>query len=276
MGIDETPRNYNIHLVSDSTGETLDHVTRACLAQFDAPHAEQHVWSLIRSERQLDMVLDSIKAKPGIVLFTLIQETLRRKLLEYCRMLSMPCVPVLEPAMGAFSNYFGEAARKLPGRQHALDNDYYLRIEAMEFAIACDDGQGADNLHKADVIVLGVSRTSKTPTCLYLANRGIFAANIPLVKGMTLPSVLAELSTPLLVGLTRDAESLVDIRRNRLRFLQQTDDTNYVDTETVIEEVQEARRLCARYGWPVLDVTRRSIEETAAEIMILLNRKRSS
>lgn len=264
-----------IHLVSDSTGETLDHVLRACITQFDGVTIEPCVWSLIRHQRQLQMVLAGIKARPGMVLFTLVQEALRSQLMETCRTLQLPCVPVLEPVLGALSSYIGLPAHHLPGRQHVLDTGYYQRIEAMEFAIACDDGQGLGHLHRADIILLGVSRTSKTPTCLYLANRGLFAANIPIVKDMALPAMLGDLTTPLIVGLTRDPQSLVDIRRNRLRFLQQLDETSYANPESVAEEVLQAKRFCSKHGWPLLDVTRRSIEETAAEILNLLHRKKA-
>lgn len=269
-------RRFNLHLVSDSTGETLNHVARACVAQFDGVEVEQHIWSLIRSERQMDMVLEGVRAKPGIVLFTVIHENIRRKLLDHCRDLQLPCIPVLEPALAALSNYLGEAARKLPGRQHALDTDYFARIEAMQYALTCDDGQNADYLHKADVIVLGVSRTSKTPTCIYLANRGLFAANIPIVREDALPPIIFELKKPFIVGLTRDAASLIDIRRNRLRSLHEAGETLYVDEDAVEEEVREAKRLCARQGWPVIDVTRRSIEETAAEIMTMYSRRKTT
>lgn len=264
---------FDLHLVSDSTGETLNHVARACVAQFDGIEADEHIWSLIRSERQMALVCEGIKARPGMVIFTVINEELRQQLTDCCRALKVPCVPVLEPVLAGLSHYLGTTARKVAGRQHALDQDYYARIEAMEFALACDDGQSADKLYKADIILLGVSRTSKTPTCMYLANRGLFAANIPIVKGVDLPPELFELTTPLIVGLTRDPVTLVDIRRNRLRVMQETRSTSYVDSEAVEEEVAFAKRLCHKHGWPLLDVTRRSIEETAAEILIHYNKR---
>jgi regulator of PEP synthase PpsR (kinase-PPPase family) len=271
--METAPRLFNLHLVSDSTGETLNHVARACVAQFDGVDADQHIWSLIRSERQMAMVCESITARPGVVLFTVINEGLRQKLIDHCRSLKLPCVPVLEPVLSGLSHYLDTTARKLPGRQHTLDQDYYKRIEAMEFALSCDDGQGLDKIHNADVILLGVSRTSKTPTCLYLANRGLFAANIPIVHGVELPPVLFELTTPLIIGLTRDPVTLVDIRKNRLRVMQETCESDYVDSDAVAEEVAAARRICLKYNWPLLDVTRRSIEETSAEILIHLNRR---
>lgn len=264
---------FHVHLISDSTGETLIHVARACIAQFDRVDVESHYWSLIRTESQMQMVCESLAARPGLVLFTVINEKLRQQLLDQCRTLNLTAVPVLEPVLAALSHFLGQAAQHLPGKQHALDNDYYKRIAAMEFALACDDGQGLDKIHKADVIILGVSRTSKTPTCLYLANRALFAANIPIVPGVDLPPVISELSTPLIVMLTREPESLIDIRKSRLRFLQETSETPYVDREQVEEEIRYAKRLAVKHGWPIIDVTRRSIEETSAEIMIQLNRK---
>lgn len=265
-------RIFNLHLVSDSTGETLSHVARACHVQFEGVEADHHIWSLIRHDRQLDMVLQNIKEKPGIVLFTLMNDEHRSRLVDVCRSLAIPFVPVMEPALSAFSSYLGQAARSQPGRQHALDTDYYSRIEAMEFSLACDDGQGLDKLYKADVILVGVSRTSKTPTCLYLANRGIFAANVPLVHGIDPPDVLFTLKKPLIIGLTREAQSLADIRKNRLKQLHENEETSYTEDEAVIEEVRAARKLMNARGWPLIDVTRRSIEETAAEILNLLNR----
>lgn len=269
-----SPRIFNLHLVSDSTGETLSNVARACCVQFEGVEPDHHIWSLIRHDRQLDMVLQGIKEKPGIVLFTLVNPEHREKLVTLCRSMAIPYVPVMEAALTAFSSYLGLSINNQPGRQHTLDTDYYSRIEAMEFALACDDGAGLEKLHRADVVVVGVSRTSKTPTCLYLANRGIFAANVPLVREVGVPDVLFSLTHPLVVGLTRDAATLADIRKNRLRQQGEDSETSYTDDETVIEEVREARKLVLARGWPLIDVTRRSIEETAAEIINLLNRKK--
>lgn len=274
--MDSTAKLFDLHLVSDSTGETLNHVARACVAQFDGIEANEHIWSLIRSERQMALVCDSIKARPGMVIYTVIDEGLRQQLVECCRGLKVPCVPVLEPVLAGLTHYLGVTPRKVAGRQHALDQDYYRRIEAMEFALACDDGQNAERLYKADIILLGVSRTSKTPTCMYLANRGLFAANIPIVKGVDLPSELFDLTTPLIVGLTRDPVTLVDIRRNRLRVMHETRATDYIDSEAVADEVAYAKKLCHKQGWLLLDVTRRSIEETAAEILIHYNKRNGS
>jgi regulator of PEP synthase PpsR (kinase-PPPase family) len=270
---EQTP-SLNLHLISDSTGETLNHVARACTAQFEGAKVVQHVWSLIRSDRQMDMVRDALDRAPGVVLYTIIQEPLRNQLLSHCRAKGITAIPVLDPILAALQQALGRTAEHKPGRQHVLDQDYYKRIEAMEFALACDDGQGTDKLDKAEVILIGVSRTSKTPTCLYLANRGVFTGNIPLV-GAPLPEYLFTNKNILIVGLTRDAASLVDIRRNRLRSLNEDLETTYTERETVEKEVREARQLFAQHNWPVIDVSRRSIEETAAEILTMLSVKQT-
>lgn len=207
-------------------------------------------------------------------MFTLVNEKLRRRLQDTCREQQTPCIPVLDPLINSLAAYLGLESQSQPGRQHALDAEYFSRIDAMDFALAHDDGQTAWELHQADVILIGVSRTSKTPTCIYLANRGVKAANIPYVPGCPLPAELDLVSRPLVVGLTKDAESLVQIRRNRLRLLNQGEETSYVDPEVVREEITEARRLYTRKNWPVIDVSRRSIEETAAEILMLLSQRR--
>jgi regulator of PEP synthase PpsR (kinase-PPPase family) len=209
-----------------------------------------------------------------LVLYTFVDENLRRQLEDFCRAQDLTAVAVLDPVLKAMAGYFGVPSAHIPGRQHMLDADYFARIDAMDFALALDDGRGSQQLDEAEVIVLGISRTSKTPTCIYLANRGIRAANIPLVPGHPMPDGLANLKKPLIVGLTKDPESLIEIRRNRLNFLQQDKETGYVDPEKVRAEIQEARRFFARLGCPVIDVSRRSIEETAAEIMIMLAARR--
>ncbi|OYQ35193.1 phosphoenolpyruvate synthase regulatory protein [Niveispirillum lacus] len=268
------PRNFHLHLVSDATGETINSVARACVSQFDQVHPIEHFWNLVRTERQLDMVLEGIRENPGLVMFTLVNEKLRHKLQDTCREIGIPSISVLDPLINALGNYLGLQSQSKPGRQHALTAEYFGRIDAMDFALNHDDGQSAWALHDADVILVGVSRTSKTPTCIYLANRGIKAANIPYVPNCPLPPELDQLTRPLIVGLTKDPERLVQIRRNRLKLLNQGDDTSYTDPERVREELLEARRLFTRKGWAVIDVSRRSIEETAAEVMMLLARRR--
>ena len=267
--------SYHLHLVSDATGETINSVARACLVQFRGVNPVEHVWSLIRTEGQMSKVVKGIEANPGPALFTIVNPELRNDLIEGCRAIGVPCIPVLDPIMHSLANYFGVEISGQPGLQHVLDNEYFNRMEAMNFALAHDDGQGTAELSKADIILVGVSRTSKTPTCIYLANRGIKAANVPLVPGCPLPSELLKVEVPLVVGLTKDPESLVQVRKNRLRMIsEREDETDYVDIESVREEVSSARRLCMQQSWPLIDVTRRSIEETAATILAHFARHR--
>jgi regulator of PEP synthase PpsR (kinase-PPPase family) len=267
--------NFHLHLVSDATGETINSVARACLAQFEGVEAIEHSWTLIRTPAQMERVLRAIKANPGIVLFTLVNEALRTSLQEGCRSLQVPCIAVLDPIISTLGSFLGLKSRGQPGRQHEMDAEYFARIDAMSFALAHDDGQSSRDYDEADVILVGVSRTSKTPTCIYLANRGIKAANVPLVPGCPLPPELEAAKRPLIVGLTKDPTQLVQIRRSRLRMLAQDERTEYVDPETVRQEVAAARRLCSDHDWPVIDVSRRSIEETAAAIIQLLTRHRA-
>jgi [pyruvate, water dikinase]-phosphate phosphotransferase / [pyruvate, water dikinase] kinase len=266
---------FHLHLVSDSTGDTVHSVARACLVQFDDAQPIEHVWSMVRTRSQVDRVIAGVEAYPGLVLFTLVNDALRQVLQEGCRPLQIPVIPVLDPVIGALAAHLGRQSRGLPGQQHLLDSEYFARIDAMTFAIAHDDGQSTWGLDNADVCLVGVSRTSKTPTCLYLANRGIKAANIPFVPGVALPPEVLRATRPLIVGLTNDPERLILLRRNRLTMLDHDEETDYTDIEAVRAEVREARRVFAEQHWPVIDVTRRSIEETAAAISKLLTRRQA-
>lgn len=264
---------FHLHLVSDSTGDTVHSVARACLVQFDATQAIEHFWGLVRTKSQIDRVLAGIAANPGLVLFTMVDNALRQVLQEGCRNLQMPAIPVLDPVIGALASYLGREMSGRPGLQHVLDSEYFSRIDAMTFAINHDDGQSAWGINNADVCLVGVSRSSKTPTCLFLANRGIKAANVPFVPGLPLPPELLQADKPLIVGLTNDPEHLILLRRNRLTMLDHNEATDYTDLDSVRAEVREARRVFAEHRWPVIDVTRRSIEETAASIYRLLMRR---
>jgi [pyruvate, water dikinase]-phosphate phosphotransferase / [pyruvate, water dikinase] kinase len=264
---------FHLHLVSDSTGETVHSVARACLVQFDGAEAVEHVWSMVRTRSQVERVIAGVEANPGVVLFTLVSDTLRSLLQEGCRRIQVQAIPVLDPVIGALAAYLGRQSRGLPGKQHLLDNEYFARIDAMTFALNHDDGQSSWGLEDADVCLVGVSRTSKTPTCLYLANRGIKAANVPFVPSVPLPAELLAAKHPLIVGLTNDPERLIQLRRHRLEVLHHDYPGGYTDIDAVRAEVREARRVFAERRWPVIDVTRRSIEETAASIMKLLARK---
>ncbi|HMO30444.1 pyruvate, water dikinase regulatory protein [Enterovirga sp.] len=260
---------FHLHLVSDSTGETLIAVARAVAAQYEGVSAIEHVYPLVRSARQLDRVLSEIDAAPGIVLYTLVERDLAGALEEKCRELGCPHLSVLAPVHALLESYIGTASTARPGAQHMLNAEYFKRIDAMNFTLMHDDGQLPDNLDDADVVLLGVSRTSKTPTSIYLANRGLKTANIPLVPGQPPPSALDEVKRALVVGLVASPERIVQIRQNRLLSLNADDDTAYVDRSAVAEEVARSRKLFARRNWPVIDVTRRSIEETAAAILDL-------
>ena len=248
-------------------------VARACLVQFDEAQPIEHVWSMVRTRGQIDRVIAGVEANQGVVLFTLVSDVLRQLLQEGCRKIQVPAIPVLDPVIGALASYLGRRSRGLPGKQHLLDNEYFARIDAMTFALYHDDGQSSWGLDDADVCLVGVSRTSKTPTCLYLANRGIKAANVPFVPGVALPPELLAAKHPLIVGLTNDPERLIQLRRNRLDVLHHDHPTGYTDIDAVRAEIREARRVFAERHWPVIDVTRRSIEETAAAIMKLLARR---
>ncbi len=258
----------HLHLVSDATGETVNSVARACAVQFEGIEPAEHTWMLIRTKGQIEKALKGIAAEPGPVLFTLVNRELRQTLIEGCRDLGVPCIAVLDPIMHALAAHLNLEIRGRPGLQHALDADYYQRIDAMNFALSSDDGQNSAHLNEADIVLLGVSRTSKTPTCIYLANRGIKAANVPVVPGVPLPPEVVAATRPLIVGLTKDPARLVQVRRNRLRMIAQgSDDTDYTDLDSVRQEVSFARKLFTKNGWLVIDVTRRSIEETAATIL---------
>jgi regulator of PEP synthase PpsR (kinase-PPPase family) len=264
---------FHLHLVSDSTGDTVHSVARACLVQFEDAEAIEHIWSMVRTKAQIDRVVTGVQTNPGVVLFTLVDEALRAALQDGCRRLVVPAIPVLDPVIGALTSHLGRQSRGLPGQQHLLDNEYFARIDAMTFALNHDDGQSSWGVNDADVVLVGVSRTSKTPTCIYLANRGIKAANIPIVPGVPLPPELETATRPLIVGLTNDPERLIQVRRNRLAMLHHDASTDYTDIEAVRSEVAQARRLFAQNHWPVIDMSRRSIEETAAAILKLLARR---
>jgi regulator of PEP synthase PpsR (kinase-PPPase family) len=259
----------HLHLLSDSTGETLEVIAKACLAQFDNVDVLRHFWPMVRSEGHLDRVLDDIERRPGLVLYTLVNSNIRRELEQKTRRRGIHAVSALDPVVDALSAVLGQEAKARPGRQHALDAAYFARVDAIQFTIAHDDGIGSENWEEADIVLAGVSRTSKTPTAIYLANRGFKVANIPLVPSSPPPGNLFNLQHPLVVGLTTNPDRLIQIRRNRLLALNQAPETDYVDLEAVNAELAFARRLFADNGWPVIDVTRRSIEETAFAIVKL-------
>ena len=261
---------FNVHLVSDSTGETLAGIVRATCAQFDNIMPIEHSYFLVRSVRQLERVLEEITAAPGIVMFTLSNLEHRALLEEHCANVGMPCVAVLDPVLDVASRYLGQELNHRVGAARKLNAEYFKRIDALDFAMDHDDGQQVIELSTSDVILVGVSRTSKTPTSVYLAHRGVKAANVPLVPNVPLPPELFAKERPLVVGLTISADRLVHIRKNRLVAMKETRAGDYTEEEAVRREVMDAQRLFEREGWPTIDVSRRSIEETAAAVLNLL------
>ena len=269
--------NYHLHLVSDSTGETTQGVVRACMAQFEGVNVNQHLWPMVRSKAELRKVLQGIRETPGAVMFTLVNETTRAALQDACLELDLPCISVIDPVIDGLTRYFHREKSGRPGGQHLLNAEYFDRIEAMNYVMAHDDGQAAWSLEEADIVLVGVSRTSKTPTSIYLANHwGIKAANVPIVPDLELPQEIYHLNAPYCVGLTAAPERLAQVRRNRLLMLRQDGSSDYADIETIKAELMIARKLFAEHSWPVIDVTRRSIEETASAIYQLYRKSRGS
>ena len=265
----------HLHLLSDSTGETLENIAKAALAQFDDVEVLRHFWPMVRSETHLERILGEIAQNPGLVIFTLVNPEIRRTLEARCRAIGLPAVAPLDPVNHALSSMLGQEMKARPGRQHTLDAAYFARVDAIQFTIAHDDGVNWENWEEADIVLAGVSPTSKTPTAIYLANRGYKVANIPIVPESPPPATLFALRHPMVVGLTTSPERLIQVRRNRLLSLNQQNETAYVEQEAVQREVAYARRMFADNGWPVIDVTRRSIEETAAAIITLCNERAS-
>lgn len=259
--------------MSDSTGETLENIAKAALAQFDDVDTVRHFWPMVRTEAHLERILQEIAGNPGLVIYTLVNAATRRALEGRCRSLGLPHVAPLDPVNDALSAMLGQQAKARPGRQHVLDAAYFARVDAIQYTIAHDDGIAPEDWEEADVVLAGVSRSSKTPTSIYLANRGYKVANIPIVVESPPPRALFALNHPLVVGLTTSADRLIAIRRNRLLSLNQATETSYVEQEAVQRELTYARRLFGDHGWPVIDVTRRSIEETAAAIISLCNER---
>lgn len=266
---------FHLHLISDATGETLLAAGRAAAAQYPGARSIEHIYPLIRSERQLTKVLEDVDNEPGIVLYTIIDEHLANLLDKRCAEIGVPCVSVLEPVMNVFQSYLGTPSNRRVGAQHVLDAEYFRRIDALNFTMEHDDGQLPGNIEDADIILVGISRTSKTPTSIYLANRGLKTANVPIVVGVPIPETVVEAREPLIVGLIASIDRVAQVRKNRiLGAAHGYDSRAYVDRAQISEELSYARQLCERHGWPMIDVTRRSIEETAAAVVALLGKAR--
>ena len=267
-------KTINIHLVSDSTGETLSSVARAVLSQFEGVNSNDFIWPLIRTKLQLEKVIESIAENPGIIMYTIMQDDLMEELKKECFKLKIPCIPVLSHIIAEFSNYLGMNISHTIGRQHLLDAEYFSRVEAISYTLNHDDGQSTWDLYDADIVIVGVSRTSKSPTSVYLSCRGYKTANIPFVSIETIPTTIYDLKKPLIVGLTINPEKLVQIRQSRLSSLGQESGTDYINIESIKSEISESRKLFAKLNSPVIDVTKRSVEETAAKIIQLFQEKK--
>ncbi|MEX0591153.1 MAG: pyruvate, water dikinase regulatory protein [Xanthobacteraceae bacterium] len=266
---------FHLHLISDATGETLLAVGRAAAAQYATVAPIEHVYPLVRNQKQLDAALAEIEENPGVVLYTLVDRELGVRIESRCRELGLPSLSVLASVLALFQNYLGAETTPRVGGQHTLNAEYFRRIDALNFTMLHDDGQHFENLEEAEVVLVGVSRTSKTPTSIYLANRGIRTANVPLVPGISSSAQLETLRKPLVIGLFASPERIVQVRQNRLIGINAAQpDSSYVDRQAVSEEIAFSKRLCAKHGWPVIDVTRRSIEETAAAVIALLQERR--
>ena len=258
---------FHIHLVSDSTGETLQTIATAAIAQFEGVAVKRHYWPLMRTPKQMERVLEEIAETPGLILYTIVNRDIREALVRGAKDKSLVVLSVMDPVINLLGSFFGTKASHKSGKQHAMDHEYFDRIDAVQYTIAHDDGQLCENLDDADIIIVGVSRTSKTPTSMYLANKGFRTANIPFVPNCPLPAGIYNADNKFVVGLTTSPKRLSEIRTNRLRSIKENAETDYTNIENINDEVLACRRFCNENKWPVIDVTRRSIEETAVAIL---------
>ncbi len=264
---------FHLHLISDATGETLTAMSKAVTVQYPQIKAIEHIHPLVRTKRQLKRVCQIIEEQPGIVMHTLVNTDLTHEIDKFCADLNLPSVGILDPILQIFGSYLGAPSKPTVGGQHTLDADYFNRIDALNFTMMHDDGQLPNNLDEADIFIIGISRTSKTPTSIYLANRGFKTANLPLVPPLPLPDIVEKPTTAFIVGLIASADRISTVRRNRVMELADKDLEDYVDRDAIAQEIAYTRRLCGRHDWPIIDVTRRSIEETAAAIITLYNNR---
>ena len=267
----------NLHLISDSTGETLGSMSRAIMSQFAEVETKEFMWSLVRTKTRMLQIMEEVQKNKGIVLYTILNEELLETLVSEAKKHKIRIIPALDRIIDIFSKYIGQDVIHKTGRQYVLDEEYFDKINAINFTIDHDDGRKTESLEDADIVLVGPSRTSKSPTCIYLSYRGYKTANVPFISDITMPKELFELKTPLIIGLTVNPDILIQIRKNRMKFLDQktSDDNDYVSFENVEKEVKEARRLYSKYAWPVIDVTRKSVEETSAAIIQIYNERKN-
>ena len=260
---------YDIYLISDSTGETLERIFLAIKAQFKNFKYKTHFYSFTRTENQISKILEfSEKNSNSIVLYTIVDNKLARHLSYECNLKNIPCFGILGDLIISFSKLLDQKALNVPSRQHIMDDEYYKKIEAIQFTMNHDDGNSVEDIEKSDIILLGVSRTSKTPTSIYLANKGMKISNIPLVNENSVPDILKkDPQKKCVVGLTAEPDRLVDLRKNRMQSIKDTDSTEYTNLDIVQKEMEDARKLFQKYKWPSIDVTRKSVEETAASVL---------
>ena len=260
---------YDIYLISDSTGETLERIFLAIKAQFKNFKYKTHFYSFTRTENQISKILEvSQKNNNVIVLYTIVDNKLARHLSNECNLKNIPCFGILGDLIISFSKLLDQKALNVPSRQHIMDDEYYKKIEAIQFTMNHDDGNSVDDIEKSDIILLGVSRTSKTPTSIYLANKGMKISNIPLVNENSVPDILKKNpQKKCVVGLTAEPDRLVDLRKNRMQSIKDNEITEYTNLDTVQKEMEDARKLFQKYKWPSIDVTRKSVEETAASVL---------
>ena len=267
---------YQINLVSDSTGETLDRIFLALKSQFSNFDYEKKEYVFIRTEQQINKIIEESKKKENvIILYTIVETKLAKYISHICEQKKIPCFGILGNLILNFSKLLNQKATHTPSAQHVLDSEYYKRIEAIQFSMSHDDGMKTEDVRNADIILLGVSRTSKTPTSIYLANRGYKTLNIPLVTGQEIPEVLKkEPDNFCVIGLTVEPSRLSDIRSNRLEIMKEVNIPNYSDLEFIKDEIDNSKKLFKKYGWPMIDVTRKSVEETAASVFKILEIKK--
>ncbi len=260
---------YDIYLISDSTGETLERIFLAIKAQFKNFDYKTHYYSFTRTENQISKILEvSEKSNNSIVLYTIVDNKLAKYLSDECNIKNIPCFGILGDLIISFSKLLDQKALNVPSRQHIMDDEYYKKIEAIQFTMNHDDGNSVEDIEKSDIILLGVSRTSKTPTSIYLANKGMKISNIPLVNENSVPDILKkDPQKKCVVGLTAEPDRLVDLRKNRMQSIKDNESTEYTNLDIVQKEMEDARKLFQKYKWPSIDVTRKSVEETAASVL---------